>query len=140
MTKVDNATASLSIIAQDLSPDEITVLLKCVPTRSFRAGDVKSPRHPEQHWKHGGWLLETTLGRQANLEAQIADLLGRVTKDVAVWQRITKRFSVRIFCGIFMTHENEGFGLTSDILAQLASYGLSVDFDLYGAIQSDEDE
>ncbi len=137
MANVDNATTSLSITARDLDPDDVTALLDCAPTRSFRAGDVRSTRSPDQRWKHGGWFLETTLDRQADLGAQIADLLDQVTQDVAVWQQITERFSARIFCGIFMERENEGFGLDPDVLARLAARKLPIDFDLYGPTQDD---
>jgi len=138
MAGVDNATASLCIMGRELDPDDVTILLDCAPTRSFRAGDVHSARHPEQRWKHGGWILETALDRHVDLGAQIVDLLDRVTDDVAVWQQITDRFSARISCGIFMDHENEGFGLGAATLARLAIYGLPVDFDLYGPTRDDE--
>lgn len=137
MANVDNATTSLSVTARDLDPADVTTLLGCMPTRSFRAGDVRSTRSPDQRWKHGGWILKTTLDRQADLGAQIEDLLDQVTQDVAVWQQITERFSARIFCGIFMERENEGFGLDPDVLARLAVRKLPVDFDLYEPVHDD---
>jgi len=138
MANVDNATVSLTIMGRDLDPDAVTALLDCAPTRSFRAGDVRSTRTSNQRWQHGGWILETTLNRQADLGAQIVDILDQVTEDVTAWQQITGRFSARISCGIFMERENEGFGLDPDVLARMATCGLPIDFDLYGPTQDDE--
>ncbi|MCA1597678.1 MAG: DUF4279 domain-containing protein [Chloroflexi bacterium] len=137
MANVDNATTSLSITARDLDHDAVTALLGCAPTRSFRAGDIRSTRGPDQRWKHGGWFLETTLDREADISAQITDLLDQVTQDVTVWQQIAERFSARIFCGVFMERENEGFSLDPDVLARLVIRKLPIDFDLYGPTQDD---
>lgn len=99
---------------------------------------MRPARAPDRRWQHGGWILETTLDRQADLGAQIADILDQVTEDVTAWRQITARFSTRIFCGIFIECENEGFGLDLDVLAHAAVCGLPIDFDLYGPVQDDE--
>lgn len=61
------------------------------------------------------------------------NLLDRVTDDLAIWQELSGRFSVDVFCGVFLEDFNRGFVLSPAVLRRLADQGIEIGFDIYGA-------
>jgi len=66
-----------------------------------------------------------------NLDGQIAELLGKLTHDLSVWEQIGKRFEVDLFCGLFMSNGNQGLSLSPMSLEALSRRGMKLSLDIY---------
>ncbi|MCL9861425.1 hypothetical protein MX031_22170, partial [Ralstonia solanacearum] len=49
-----------------------------------------------------------------------------------IWRAIAQRYTVDLFCGLFMKHGNEGFSLSPASLLALGLRHVEIGFDLYG--------
>jgi ribosomal protein L19 len=130
---VSNTTASLRIGGDELEPDEITSLLSCPPTRAHRKGDVDIGKKTGTKVvkKSGMWSLKAD-DLVSELEEKIQDLLSRVTADLSIWQSLQSRFSMNIFCGLFMNRSNEGLELSASVLQEMGKRGIELQLDIYG--------
>lgn len=129
----DHSTVTLRIFGDDLVPSEVTSLLGCEPTKAFAKGDIRighrtGTRHIE---KTGRWSLKAEDRRHEDLPAQIAEILGKLSKDPAVWAALQSRFTMDFFCGVFMGSSNDGLEFSAELLAELASRGISLGLDIY---------
>lgn len=139
MPTIGRSVASLRIMGDDLAPGEISDLLGCAATKSqtkdqvFRSG--ASGR--ERIARFGMWMLEVTELSPSDPDAQVAELLSKLSPDLGVWNKITGRYRADVFFGMFMAEWNEGFSLSPDTCIALGSRGIEVGFDIYGP---DEEE
>lgn len=76
-------------------------------------------------------MLESSSREPECLDQQVDELLGQLTPDIATWQALCKRFSVDLFCGLFMGSENEGLTISPASLAALGRRGIEVSLDVY---------
>ena len=129
MAVIYRTVATLRIIGDDLDPDEVTRLLGVEPTAQSRKGEANRSGYPAPH---GIWRLGATEQVPGDLNAQIDELLAKVTPDPSVWTDLTRKFRCDIFCGLFMQDGNEGEQLEPRILAMLGSRGLQLGLDIYG--------
>lgn len=130
MGPVERSKASLRIGGDDLDPDEITALLGCSPSfartkgKPIKAGsDFPSPS--------GGWNLHATQASPEDLDSQIAELLGMLTEDIQVWAEIGRRFNLDLFCGLFMSQDNQGLTISVASLDALSRRGIQLSLDIY---------
>lgn len=128
---VDSVSVSLRIWGQDVDPAELSALLGCEPTEAARTGDTLVRSNGRTRLvSRGFWHLSSD--RQATVLAdQIESLLSKLTNDVAVWQSLTERFDVDLFCGLFLETTNRGVELPAHLLAKLAERRLRIGFDIY---------
>lgn len=133
MAGLARSVATLRIVGDTLVPAEVSALLGCEPTRSHALGDVLSSRRiPARTADFGLWSLEAAEAAPADLDAQIAWILGRLPDDLRPWQRLGEQFHVSLFCGWFMHRWNEGVTITPASLRALGDRGIHLDIDLYG--------
>lgn len=130
MAVISRTVATLRIIGDDLDPYEVTRLLGIEPTAQACKGEPSRSGHPAQQ---GIWRLSATEQAPGDLNAQIDELLAKVTSDPSVWAHLTQKFRCDIFCGLFMQDGNEGEQLEPGTLAMLGSRGLQLGLDIYGA-------
>lgn len=83
--------------------------------------------------KTGGWLIDGDYSIQ-DVEAQLSTLLDVLTDDLTVWQDLTQRFEVDVFCGMFLDDSNRGFVLSEALVHMLADRNLMIGFDIYGNV------
>ncbi len=135
MSVLHRSLATLRLSGDDLNPDEITKLLGCEPTRRQSKGELTESRHglAPRIARYGAWRLEATAAEPANVDTQVAELLGKVSAEMSVWHDLTERFHVNIFCGWFMNEGNEGIDLSPDTMLALGSRRLPLALDIYGA-------
>jgi len=132
MAVVHCSAATLRVIGDDLLPDEITRLLGCEPTAEQTKGQVIRHRSGrERVARTGAWRLAVPDEEPADLNKQVAQLLGKLTDDLAVWKEIGSRFHVDLFCGLFMEEGVEGETLSAETLEALGSRGIELELDIY---------
>lgn len=133
MPRLERAVASLRISGDDLIPEEISQQLDALPTRAYRKNHTvpigTSGRN--RIARTGGWALHATETVPEDLDAQVAELLGRLNPDLSVWQALSTRFHIDLFCGWFMSESNEGVEIAPATLLALGERGILLSIDLY---------
>lgn len=130
MSAISRAVATLRVRGDELSPGEITRLLGSEPTCAYSKGDVLL-RPKGRVAKFGMWRLEATPLEPSDFNTQVASLLDQLTQDMHIWQELTERYDVSLFCGWFMRESNEGEDLSPKTLISLGQRGLSLGLDIY---------
>ena len=134
MAHLHKSVATLRISGAELIPSEITTLLGGVPDIARTKGEQIIGRSGATRIsKIGQWHLHATDTEPENLDAQVSELLSKLTEDIAIWQSVTSRFNADIFCGWFMAHGNEGVEISPTTLKALGNRGISLSLDIYGA-------
>ena len=67
------------------------------------------------------WRLSAMDREPEDLDAQIGDLLSKLTDDLTVWTSIAEKYRVDLFCGLFMREGNEGLSIAPDLWLPLVS-------------------
>jgi len=133
MAKLHRTAASLILMGDDLDPSMVTEALGGRPTRSWRKGeDIRvHPDRPQKLARHGQWRREATQAEPEDVDAQVRELLSGLATDPRVWQQLSARFRVLLFCGWFMSNENEGVKIAASTLQLLGERGICLDLDIY---------
>jgi len=134
MATLERTVATLRISGDSLDPAEITTLLGCAPTTAQTKGQLIIGKHTgaERIAKFGMWHLEASPQEPGDLDAQIAELLGRLTDDLGIWKQIASTYNSDLFCGLFMAGSNEGLSLAPASLVALGGRGIELSLDIYG--------
>ena len=134
MAQLHKSVATLRIFGDSLAPEEVSRVLGCEPTRSeFKGQVIRGPKTGrERIAKTGSWRLETTDREPEDLDSQIAELLAKTTQDIKVWESLSNRFEIDLFCGFFMNESNEGLSISPESLAALGKRGITLSLDIYG--------
>lgn len=128
---VDEVCISLRIFGDDLDTDEVTRLLGCEPTVSYRKGELLPGTTRGNRAKTGRWSQEGGLPRTEDINAQVVALLNSLSSDMAVWRRLTENFRVDLFCGLFLEEANRGIELEVETMRMLVDRRLKIGFDIY---------
>ncbi len=132
MATIHRTSVSLRLHGDDLDPDEVSRLLGQAPDLAARKDEVWRPNStPAAISRTGRWLKRVERRTPGDLDAQIGELLGLMSADLAVWGNLTGRFRADLFCGVFLGGANEGLTLRADTLLMIGARGLSLDFDIY---------
>lgn len=126
--------ASVSVLGDDLDPDEISALMGCAPSRAERKGQVLfvgGPGKPSRMAHRGLWRLQAAERQPGDLEAQIWELLAMLPQDLTLWHGLAARFQVAMFCGVFMKSWNDGVRLPAVVLGAMAERRIVLDLDIY---------
>lgn len=133
------STVALRVFGDELDPGEVTALLGCEPSLSYRKGELVSPGRSEVRRKYGMWNLKGADSEPEHFDQQIQSLLEKLTPDAQVWHDLGTRFQVDLFCGYFMTESNQGFSLSLATISALATRRIEPGFDLYAPDPEDEE-
>jgi Domain of unknown function (DUF4279) len=125
------SAATLRIAGDDLVPEEISALLGAEPTHAQRKGQELPSKSGVRIAKFGHWRLETKDREPEDLNGQVKELLDQLTTDLEVWQALSKRFEIHLFCGWFMNESNEGVGVSPSTMSLLAARGIELSLDIY---------
>jgi len=127
MAQLHRSVVTLRILGDDLDPAEISALLGGTPTASRRKGDVFKHRTA----KFGLWRLSASDREPENLDAQIEEILDKLSPSLDVWRSIAARYKIDLFCGLFMHESNEGLYISPASLAALGQRGILLGLDIY---------
>ena len=133
MPQISESAVCLRISGDDLLPEEISELLGYEPTVGYRKGDIRyiGPSKREKKERSGSWRLDVDRVRPGNLNDQINEIFSKLTSDISAWERISKRYSVYLFCGLFMKEGNEGIEISASTLKLLGDRGVEMGLDIY---------
>lgn len=131
MSEISKSLVSLRIFGKDLNPDEMTVIMRCQPTRSGKKGDMLLKNGNYATIKTGSWSIEFQGEASASIEEKILRLLEDLPEDIGIWEKITTDYQADLFCGLFLDQFNEGFDLSADVMKKLGDRGLRIGFDIY---------
>jgi len=133
MAHLQRAVATLRISGDDLLPDEVSDLLGTRPTTSHAKGQELNLRSGRSRiTRHGIWQLSATDTEPEDLDSQVAEILGQLSGDLAVWHSLGKRFRIDLFCGWFLGGSNEGVEISPHTLLALGERGIRLGLDIYG--------
>jgi hypothetical protein len=142
MAHLSRSRATLRLFGDDLVLAELTRVLGHPSSKEQVKGEVivgKSSGH-KRIAKTGMWRLEAADAEPENLDTQIAEIFGKLTSDLDVWKTLLSRYSIDLFCGLFMEESNEGFSLSAESMKILGLRGIEIGFDLYGPTTDGEED
>ncbi len=137
--KIDEASISIRFSGDDLNPDELTELLNCEPTEAYEKGQIITTTISPRTIKTGMWFLSTEKNSDQTLEEQIWELLEKLPKDLEVWEELSERFRVSIYCGAWLKNWNRDVWFSADLLKQIADRKLSIGLAIYFDFEIEED-
>ena len=142
MAHLDRTVATLRIAGDDLQPAEISALLGHAASKQHVKGEVFVGKVTGRSRvaKTGMWRLEATDAVPEDLDGQIAELLGKLTGNLAAWSQISKKYEIDLFCGLFMKVSNEGLSISAESLKALGERGIELSLDIYGPDEPQETE
>ncbi len=133
MPRLQRSVAALRVSADDLIPEEITLLLGARPTTAYRKGEVlRVDGSRTRLAKFGYWSVSADDAEPEDFDAQVQQILASLTNDLAAWRELTQRYEVDLFCGWFMGGRNEGVEVSAATLLALGERGVVLGVDLYG--------
>jgi hypothetical protein len=141
MAQLDRSVATLRIAGDDLDPTEISALLGHVASKQQVKGEVFVGKVSgrSRTAQMGMWRLEATDASPENLDGQIAELLGKLTGDLKIWEQISNKYDIDLFCGLFMKVSNEGLWISAKSMKALGERGIEIGLDIYGPDEADEE-
>jgi hypothetical protein len=136
MGVLDHSIATLRLFGDDLVPENISALLGVAPTKSCLKGQelVGSSTGTIRIAKTGSWRLTAGRREPEDLEAQVFELLDRLTDDLSIWKSLSG-YEPNLFCGIFMGSGNDGLPLSAKAMLALGQRGIALDLDIYDSIE-----
>ena len=129
--EVDKTSVSLRFSGDTLDPGEISKLLDCQPTDSYRKGDVLLDNRRRGVAQTGMWLLSGKKTGKVSLEKQIFELFSRLSDDLEIWRKLTSQYHSDLFCGLWMESWNRGIDFSPELMAQISARGLTLSLDVY---------
>ena len=82
--------------------------------------------------KSGMWRLEASEKTPGNLDEQVTEILSQLADSMDVWRSLSERYTLDLFCGIFMDSSMEGISLSAKSMLELGHRGIEIDLDIYG--------
>lgn len=130
---------SVRVVGDDLDPDEVTRLLGVEPTFAARKGErvtrrTRTGTERARVQSVGVWSHALTPHSSPDWElgAALDELLSRFPEDPGLWALLRARYSVDVFCGLFLGSDNQGADLRPETLGAVARRGLTLSLDIYG--------
>jgi hypothetical protein len=131
------SAAGLRISGDALVPDEISKLLGAAPTYFRIKGETWRDEKTGREYvaKAGQWYLDAADRQPEDLDGQVAEILGKLTKNLDVWRTICRTYKVDLFCGWFMQGGDEGVSISPGTMAALAERGIELGVCIYGPLR-----
>jgi hypothetical protein len=135
MSTLQKPVVTLRITSDSLDPSEITEMLGAPPSQAEIKGQeiIGQQTRVRRIAKTGAWRLYATDPETKNVDARIQEILGQLTFDLDVWQKIAEKFHVDLLCPVFVGDTNNGFALSPQSLAALGQRHIELQLDVYAA-------
>ena len=106
-------------------------MLGASPTKAQRKGEAIPVKAGERIAIGGSWHLEAAAAEPENLDAQVSELLGKLTENLQVWRSLGARYRVDLFCGWFMNEGDEGVCISPITLRALGERSIELGICVY---------
>jgi len=123
------SSASLVILSEDLSGEELTDLVGLPPQERWDRGD-----HSYAPGRFAGYKLGSRLAESATPEEHLTDLLDQIEPVTARVQALVgdaRIASVRVWLGHHIPNWNPGLSLSAGHLMRLDKLGAGLEIDIY---------
>lgn len=142
MAQISRSVATLRILGDDLIPSEISEALNCKATYEQIKGEVVTGKKTgkQRIVKTGMWRLQASDHEPENLDGQIAEVLEKLNPDFSVWQKLSGKYHIDLFCGLFMEVSNEGMDISPSSLKALGERGIQLSLDIYDGNDESPDQ
>ena len=131
------SAASFRICGEMLNLEEIEKTLGIKATLSHLAG---TRSRSNVACRESLWSLKSPLNRAESLDKHLAWLLDRLEPKVQEVRSLSRLHRLDFFCGFGSVNGQGGFILEGEMLARIASFGISLGIDLYPPLPMDENE
>lgn len=133
MAQISESHATLRLTGDDLIPEEVTRQLSCEPTKAhFKGQEIVARKTGRKRVaSFGSWQLNTEVRAPEDLDGQIAELLDKLTSDIAIWHNLSSQFDIDLFVGLMLEQSNEGCLLSSASMLRLGERGIALGLDVY---------
>lgn len=129
---VDRIVVSVRVTSDHLDPQEVTRALGVAPTFASRKGELSKIAGRDVLQGTGTWFFEFAgAPEEWTLDDAIETLLRRLPADLTVWEQLSAKYRLDVFCGVYLTGVNRGMTLSQTLLRQLADRHLELDLDIY---------
>ena len=118
----------LKVLSVTLSAEEITTQLGIACDRSWKIGDMRGNTIIKE--KNNGWIINSSLSKEAPLSAHIMNLLERLDHVADRIQDISMQADVEFSCVVYSEEIPELYFDKVTIL-KICALGGSLDIDLY---------
>jgi hypothetical protein len=133
MGPLKRAVATLHITGDGLRPEDISATLGAEPTTAHAKGEalpLKSAIEVRMA-RTGVWSLRASATEPEDLDAQVKEILGCLTSDLATWRDLSSRFHINLSCGWFLGSANEGVVVAPGTLRALGERRIELSLDIY---------
>lgn len=127
---------SLRVAGDALNVAEVTQILGCPPSDARQKDDPHKSGNRTTYARTGVWSLKAKPD-DADFDFAVTQLLAKMTADLDVWSDLASRFSIDLFCGVFLRSINQGFTLLPATLKQLSDRSITLSLDIYGRNRTD---
>lgn len=128
MTK-DNEQYAYFTATGDFDPKGITEQLDLQPSECWKKGD-RNPRTQYER-KFSRWSLNSRLDRSASLEQHLRDVLNQTHDHASAIRELGREFNCWVQLVGYFHNDYPGFGLSNELIADLAQLHLGIDCDFY---------
>ena len=136
--EIDRIRVSIRVGGDDLEPDQVTRLLGVSPTFAASKGQRRIVAGRELKQRTGVWGRDFSgAPDEWTLEDAIVELLRQFPVDLDVWGTLAQKYSLEVFCGLFLRAPNRGFSLRPEILRMLSDRHLKLGVDIYAISNAD---
>ncbi len=99
----------------------------------YSKGDVRINKRTGGHYerKSGHWSLVATECEPEDIDGQVSEILSQLSSDLTIWNELSSKYSIDLFCGIFMEKNNEGIDISPKTLVELGNRGIMLALDIY---------
>lgn len=127
-------SVDLRIADFECSPEELTNIIGISPTRTWRQGDLVTPRTAHRY-KENGWELSSGVSQHESFDNHVNALLDIIEPKIDAFIEIGSKYFATLSCAIYMYDNSENSlpwpHFTKRSMAVLHHIGAEVDFDLY---------
>lgn len=140
MAQLHRSKATLRIAGDALVPNDISAALGHAADKTQVKGQefVNRTTGNVRVARFGMWRLAAPDSEPGDLDAQVKNILGKLTSDMSVWRRLAAEFDIDLFCGLFMQKDNEGLSLSAESLAMLGERGIELALDIYSGNEEEQ--
>ncbi len=128
--EVDESIATLRVVTDTLTRDEITARLGVVP---------KEARARTLELRPNTWSFEVREWSSRSLDEAISEVLAALPAPGAVWDDLATDARIDMYCGLYLWKWNRGLVIEPETLVALGQRHISLGLDIY-YVGAPEDE